>query len=299
MHLATNTPDPSEHHDGDVLFEHHLSGPGFEAAARTWNLIDRCEFCARPAEHVLVLNVGARSRYALAKVDGFAPLSGVIRPGQVSVFPAGRCLSGHTVGAGTESVLVLRLSPDLVSKATLGEIETVDFQPSPTLDLHVPAIAQGLAALHMEAPQPGVMSRMYTESIVLNVLVELVRRAAPYGAASLLGGASLPRPRLERVIEYVETFLADDLSIQTMAKVAEMSPATFGRSFKRQMGLSPHQYVLRRRVERAVALLSCGDLPIVDVALSVGFSSQSHLTNALRRAHGATPRKYRVAIRPQ
>jgi AraC-like DNA-binding protein len=67
----------------------------------------------------------------------------------------------------------------------------------------------------------------------------------------------------------------------------------FAREFKRLTGFAPHQYVLGRRVERARALLARGERSITEVALTVGFSSQSHLTTAFRRVYGTTPAAYR------
>jgi AraC family transcriptional regulator len=78
-----------------------------------------------------------------------------------------------------------------------------------------------------------------------------------------------------------------------MAAEACLSRVQFVRQFKRLTGLSPHQYVLRRRVERAAALLKSGEVCLKGLAPDVGFSSQSHLTEAFRRVYGVTPGAYR------
>ena len=74
-----------------------------------------------------------------------------------------------------------------------------------------------------------------------------------------------------------------------IAGAAHMSPHHFARSFKAATGLSPHQYIIHRRVERAKALLSDTDLTLAQVARAVGFSSDSHLSSHVRRLLGVSP----------
>ena len=68
------------------------------------------------------------------------------------------------------------------------------------------------------------------------------------------------------------------------------------RVFKRRMGIPPHQYVVKKRVERAISLIRESDQTIVDIALCCGFSSQSHLVTAFRRTTGRTPGAYRAQV---
>ena len=97
----------------------------------------------------------------------------------------------------------------------------------------------------------------------------------------------------ETMVAFVEDNLGSNISLLEMAAVAGYSPDHFARLFKRTFRLSPHQYILARRIERAKALLRDPKLPIVDVALACGFSSQAHLTEMFRRSTGVTPGTYR------
>jgi AraC family transcriptional regulator len=99
--------------------------------------------------------------------------------------------------------------------------------------------------------------------------------------------------RMRRVIEYIEENLDGDLSLEAMASEVDISPIYLARAFKAAVGQSPHQYVLSRRVERAKELLRNTELPVVDVALSSGFSSQSHLSYWFQRFMGVSPAIYR------
>jgi AraC family transcriptional regulator len=103
---------------------------------------------------------------------------------------------------------------------------------------------------------------------------------------------------LRAVIEHIHENLDAELSLDQLAAVARMSPYRFARLFKDSTGLPPHQYVIARRVERAKELLRGRDgLPLADVAVEAGFSSQSHFTRHFKRFVGTTPRQFRSAAR--
>jgi AraC-like DNA-binding protein len=103
----------------------------------------------------------------------------------------------------------------------------------------------------------------------------------------------LTRTQLQQVLDYIQTHLDRDLSLAEFAEVVNISPTYFAHLFKRAMGISPHQYVIQQRVERAKLMLSKTDLAIADIALQVGFSSQSHLTQQFKRLTGMTPKQVR------
>jgi len=94
---------------------------------------------------------------------------------------------------------------------------------------------------------------------------------------------------MRHLIEYIEANLDQPLTLDAMAAQAGIRPLYLARAFKAAIGQSPHQYVLARRVERAKELLRNTDMPIIDVALSVGFSSQSHLSHWMFRHTGRPP----------
>jgi AraC family transcriptional regulator len=108
----------------------------------------------------------------------------------------------------------------------------------------------------------------------------------------------LPRQRLRAVIEYIDEHLGSELSLDDLAAVARLSPYHFARLFKNSTGLPPHQYVIARRVERAKELLRDRvRLPLAEIALEMGFSSQSHFTRHFKRLVGVTPRLFQAPAR--
>jgi len=96
-----------------------------------------------------------------------------------------------------------------------------------------------------------------------------------------------------RVIEYINEHLGDELNLVELSKIAKLSPHHFATAFRASTGISPHRYVIERRIDRARDLLRQKDKTISEIALAAGFSSQSHLTANFHRTTGVTPRKFR------
>jgi AraC family transcriptional regulator len=103
----------------------------------------------------------------------------------------------------------------------------------------------------------------------------------------------IPGRAVARVVDYIEASIDQDLRLATLASVAGMSTYHFARRFKETVSMSPHAYVLARRVRRAQELLQLGAINLVDVAAACGFSSQAHLTSAFQGRLGITPGRYR------
>ena len=95
--------------------------------------------------------------------------------------------------------------------------------------------------------------------------------------------------------DYVEAHLDEDLSLTVLADIACLSPYHFSRSFKLALGIGPHCYVRRRRLERAKTLMRRTNRPFAWVAQEAGFADQSHLTSIFRRETGVTPGQFRAA----
>jgi AraC family transcriptional regulator len=103
----------------------------------------------------------------------------------------------------------------------------------------------------------------------------------------------LTHTQLQRLLDYIHTHIDRDLSLTELASVINISPTYFASLFKKIMVISPHQYVIQQRVEQAKMMLKRTDLEIADIALQVGFSSQSHLTQQFKRFTGMTPKQVR------
>jgi AraC-like DNA-binding protein len=109
-------------------------------------------------------------------------------------------------------------------------------------------------------------------------------------------GGLAPRA-LQRVREYVEEHLSENIELETLADIAGLSKWHFARAFKQSVGTPPHFYLVQRRLERAQELLAETDLPLAQIALKSGFSDQSHFSRCFRTLLGLTPRSFRRSKR--
>jgi AraC family transcriptional regulator len=102
---------------------------------------------------------------------------------------------------------------------------------------------------------------------------------------------------LRQVFGYIEDNLGRELSLSEIAGVAGVSVSHFKTLFRESVGIPAHQYVIRRRLERAKSLLAEGKLSISQIALDTGFAHQSHLAHHMRRVLGVSPRALREMLR--
>jgi AraC family transcriptional regulator len=104
---------------------------------------------------------------------------------------------------------------------------------------------------------------------------------------------SLDPRRLQRVLDYIEAYLGADIRLEELAAQACLSPYHFSRLFREATGLSPHRYVIDRRVQAARQELARSNLSLVGIALEFGFGSQANFTRVFRKATSLTPGQYR------
>jgi len=102
---------------------------------------------------------------------------------------------------------------------------------------------------------------------------------------------------LRRAVRFVNDNLDSKLKWDEIASDVGLDPFTFGRGFKLSTGMTPHQYIIRCRLRRAMKLLARDELTLADIALEVGCSCQSHLTTLFRKHLGTTPGVFRMSAR--
>jgi AraC family transcriptional regulator len=108
---------------------------------------------------------------------------------------------------------------------------------------------------------------------------------------------TLAREALRGAIRFVNDNLDSKLTWDEIAMAVGLDAFTFGRGFKLASGMTPHQYIIRCRLRRAMKLLAREDLNLADIALAVGCSCQSHLTTLFRKHLGTTPGAFRAAVK--
>jgi AraC family transcriptional regulator len=157
-------------------------------------------------------------------------------------------------------------------------------------DPQIEHIAWALKA-EMESSFPS--GRLYTDALATALAARVIRNHSSLARPARSPRAAMPARKLKVVLAYIEDNLGRDLSLSEIAQAAGVSTSHFKTLFRKAMGMPPHQYVIRRRVERAAAQLRTGDLPIGQIALENGFCHQSHLALHLRRVLGVTPQVIR------
>jgi AraC family transcriptional regulator len=142
----------------------------------------------------------------------------------------------------------------------------------------------------MAEAQHGYPSgRLYMDSMATALAVQLLRNHSSVAGMRSHPEGGMPRHKLRHVQSYIEENLRSDLSLHTIAVAAGMSASHLKNTFRKAAGMPVHQYVIRRRVERAALLLREGKLPISQIAVDVGFAHQSHLAMQMKRLLGTSP----------
>ncbi|RQP24158.1 AraC family transcriptional regulator [Piscinibacter terrae] len=156
---------------------------------------------------------------------------------------------------------------------------------------HEPAVAQRLNALLASMWQADdALARDGALMELLDAVRPLARGAGP-GQATPVGSDSA----LDRAITLMRDRLADSLSLDDLAAVADLSPFHFQRRFKARHHATPHQVLMALRLFRAKQLLAAGCAPVA-VAADVGLADQAHLTRRFARMYGVTPARYQQQL---
>jgi AraC family transcriptional regulator len=118
--------------------------------------------------------------------------------------------------------------------------------------------------------------------------------ARPLRLPEYRGGIS--RYLLRRILDYIRSHLGENLRLSELAENAGMTQWHFCRAFKQSTGMSPHQYVLRQRIEEAKRRLARPQADLSQIASELGFNNHSHFTSKFKRIVGCTPRQFRSRI---
>ena len=187
--------------------------------------------------------------------------------------------------------IIINLTPKLISQA----IDDLNYKQAtivPQWTAKDKFIEQLGIALQTEFQQ-GKPTNLYVESVSTLLTTHLLRHHSATAKIPTLPSDKLSSKKLQQVISYLQINLEKSVSLSELAQVVELSTSRFARGFKQTTGISPHQYVLECKIEKAKELLKNPLLSIADISYTLSFSSQSHFTAVFRRFTGATPNNYR------
>jgi AraC family transcriptional regulator len=238
-----------------------------------------------------VMGIALRSMNVRIASAGKTVLDGVVAAGTFNVTPPS--VPAHGIFRGAYDVIHLFVPNTLIAECDdnmLGHRARISYTGiEPGRD----AIVEWLGRALLEANNVDSYSeRMYVDSLSMAIVARLWSLARRTVADARPDVRALPRWRLRRAIDYVESRLAEPISLAEVASATGLTRMHFAAGFRAATGLRPHEYLLRRRIERSQEMLMTTDMTLVNVARAVGFQTQSHYSNVFRRFVGQPPRAW-------
>jgi AraC family transcriptional regulator len=198
---------------------------------------------------------------------------------------------GEWVGLMNVSHLQLGISDAALMACSDGAYGEVELRAS--RKFAEPRLSGMVAAVHAEMVAGFPSGRLFLDSIEQAMAVTLVNGHAVRHRPVQIYRGGLGSARLRRIKELVHARMENDLSLDEMAQSVGLSTAHFARMFRKSTGETPHQFVLRQKLERAKRMLRVPDARVLDVALACGFKTQQHFAQAFREVWGVSPTAYR------
>lgn len=208
--------------------------------------------------------------------------------GALTIVHPGEVHSNHTLDENGCSFRNLYLEPEIVERivteVTGRPTALPFFSPKP---IDEPAISRLYLKLHESLETES--SRLKQDELLLGFLCELLHKHSESNPEFPEAGRE--RIAANRVRDFLEQHFADNVSLESLARLADLSPFHLNRVFSKEFGLPPHAFQTQVRIARAKTLLRQG-MSITEAALEVGFADQSHFTRHFRRLIGVTPGHY-------
>jgi len=220
-------------------------------------------------------------------------LAGRVTPGHYDFFPGREGVDVQLDGSIETMHLYLRRSiVDAVIEDMLGDPKQITLNP--VFNGSDPFLEQIAVSMRGALNDNSLASKLYVEQLSWTLAAHLVHSSSRRVPASYTYGG-LSKQQLKRVIDFIEVNMEKPLDLNDLSRAACLNPVYFGRQFKRTTNMSPHQFVIQQRIERAKSLLATTSAPIAEVAAACGFCHQEHLTRVFRIRCGTTPSAYRRA----
>jgi len=241
-------------------------------------------------DHLITLSLNEKCEGEIRLASGFRARDHT--KGTICVIPSGHPFAVNFEGESEH--LAIFLDPSLVQRAAAESRGSTKVEVMESSTANDPVINSVGLALLTELENKSEGGELYAESLANILALHLVRHytSTKSDVGRFVGGLSGHKLRL--VLEFMNANCALDLSLAELAAVAGMSTFHFAREFKRATGTTPHQYLMKLRIERAKQLLSGSEMPLVDVGSHSGFSHQSHFSRLFRKLTGTTPQSYRL-----
>lgn len=215
--------------------------------------------------------------------------------GDIAIIPASQGFPKTQIDREVP-LLELFLDPGLITRTACESNNSNNIELVPQLNIRDPLIESMGLALMAELELNGAESKFYAESMATALSMHLLTRYSSIQQQVHKYNDGLPNYKLKEIIDYIQENLDKKLTQKELSSLACMSPHYFASLFKQSMGMTPYQYVMECRIEKAKQLLLKRKLRIVEVCAEVGFQNQSHFTRVFRQYTKMTPKKFRDEV---
>jgi AraC family transcriptional regulator len=247
------------------------------------------------SQHLLVLMTRPPAKMAFRYEGGNRNTP--LLAGSITVMPV--ATEAEVRWQGPKDSLHIYLEPDLIARVVASLDLNLPSKVIPPLDnLVVPDLRHAMLAVEAELTTGGLGGSLMIEWLANILALRLIRHIYSLKPLVTREAGVLTRQKLKLIIDYIMANLSGRPTLEQMSNLLQVSSFHFARQFKASTGLSPHQFLITRRVERAQQILSQrGNLSLTEIATTVGFSDQSQFSFHFKRIIGVTPGQFRASTK--